>query len=70
MSEVNSTFLNKKEITQLTELGHMDIFTINDRSFRFEYPELIKVRSPLFLSSTVIRRPLAFRFFVCALRFT
>ncbi len=42
-SEVNSTFVNKKEIKQAVELRHMDIFTINDRSFRFEYPELVKV---------------------------
>ena len=37
VSEVNPTFVNKQEISTKVPLAHLDVFTINDRSFRFEY---------------------------------
>ncbi|XP_072335287.1 proliferation marker protein Ki-67 isoform X2 [Scyliorhinus torazame] len=38
LSEVNRTRLNSKVVLQSERLKHRDVFTIIDRSFRFEYP--------------------------------
>ncbi|PIK50986.1 putative nascent polypeptide-associated complex subunit alpha, muscle-specific form isoform X1 [Apostichopus japonicus] len=38
LSQVNATTLNKKGIGNPTKIFHRDVFTIVDRSFRFEYP--------------------------------
>ncbi|XP_067908824.1 proliferation marker protein Ki-67 isoform X2 [Heterodontus francisci] len=38
LSEVNRTHLNGKVVFQSERLRHRDVFTVIDRSFRFEYP--------------------------------
>ncbi|XP_078079568.1 proliferation marker protein Ki-67 isoform X2 [Mustelus asterias] len=38
LSEVNRTHLNSKVVLHSERLKHRDVFTIIDRSFRFEYP--------------------------------
>ncbi|XP_041065757.1 proliferation marker protein Ki-67 isoform X2 [Carcharodon carcharias] len=38
LSEVNQTHLNGKVVLHSERLKHLDVFTVIDRSFRFEYP--------------------------------
>ena len=37
LSQVNPTVMNKSSVMETTQLGHRDVFTIIDRSFRFEF---------------------------------
>merc|ERR1711976_102890 len=39
-SRVNPTLLNEKDMCSFAILNHNDIFTVGDRSFRFEYSSL------------------------------
>ena len=38
MSSVNPTNLNGASVKQTTQVHHKDMFTVIDRSFRFEFP--------------------------------
>ena len=38
LSQVNPSLLNKQAVKQTTQVQHTDVFTIIDRSFRFEFP--------------------------------
>ncbi len=38
LSNTNPTLLNTGTVKQTTKVGHEDVFTIIDRSFRFEFP--------------------------------
>ena len=38
MSTINPTLVNAKPIKSKNELYHLDVITIVDRSFRFEFP--------------------------------
>ena len=38
LSTVNPTVLNGNQVAEMMKVGHSDVFTIIDRSFRFEFP--------------------------------
>ncbi|CAH1782969.1 unnamed protein product, partial [Owenia fusiformis] len=46
MSSVNPTMLNKGDVKDMVQVQHSDVFTIIDRSFRFEFPPSSPFRTP------------------------
>ena len=58
LSACNDTHLNGEALAKIRKIRHLDVFTIIDRSFRFEYPSTPKktpTKSPKKVINTFLR---------------